>query len=193
MRDDAIVWVDLETTGSADDSEIIEIGSVITNTKDFSILSEFSQVIRCSAAGIERIRANPVVLNMHTKNGLLAELERGDGIPLWHADDLMSSWITGVVGASTEHIPLGGSGVSHFDRKFIRRDLPKVDKRLSYWAYDVGVLRRTWKLLGLPTLDDEGKDHRALADIILHVEEFKFYTNALSEYKAQFRPEVARQ
>lgn len=182
MNTDFILWIDLETTGSADDSEIIEVGAVLTDTKDFEITAEFSRLVQCSAEGLKQIYDNPKVTQMHTENGLLKELREGGHSSISEADKELSAWLDANWGKSTSHIPLGGSGVSHFDRKFIARYMPLMHKRMTYWAYDVGVLRRTFLLLSMPTwAGTEDKTHRALDDIKFHVEEYRWYCNYLRE------------
>lgn len=116
---------------------------------------------------------DPFVVDMHTKNGLLADCAKS-AVHAQDADAQLVAWIKKYT--SGDHIPLAGSGVSHFDRKYIQKDLPRFDKYLSYWAYDVGVLRRSLKLFGvdissMDTTDD--KSHRALQDIRAHIEEFR--------------------
>lgn len=118
---------------------------------------------------------DPVVLNMHTGNGLLDDAWASRN-SLADVDDLLTKWIKKYT--SGDHIPLAGSGVSHFDRFYIRKDLPRFDRYLSYWAYDTGVIRRTLKLFGIDAsfADTTGdKTHRALDDITAHVEEMRRY------------------
>jgi oligoribonuclease len=125
---------------------------------------------------------DPFVYSMHTFNGLLADVRKSE-TSMIDADAQMVEWIKQYT--KGDHIPLAGSGVSHFDRAFIRKDLPKFDKYLSYWAYDTGVIRRTLKLFGIDasfadTTDD--KTHRALDDIRAHVEEMRRYKKLFTEW-----------
>lgn len=179
-RKDLIFWIDLETTGSSDAEHIVEIGAAFTTATDFSVLSTFSQVIKPSMNGWDRLEANEFVLNMHKKSGLYEDM-KSSTVTLNEASTLLMDWFHGVAG-TTEHVPLAGSGVSHFDRKYIRRDLPELDSRLTYWAYDVGVLRRTFQLVGAPTYiagDVYEPKHRGLDDVRMHIDEFKFYTGLI--------------
>lgn len=184
IRTDYIVWVDLETTGSDSDvCDIIEVGAVITDAK-LNTLTEFSRVVTCSEEGIERILANDIVCKMHTNSGLLEELTQGATSSIARVDQDFVDWLSDTVKNRKDHVPLGGSGVSHFDRRFIHKQMPLADRRLSYWAYDVGVLRRTFKLAGLPWINSEDtKTHRGLDDIKGHVEEMQFAMNILGEWQ----------
>lgn len=188
-RDDVIVFLDLETTGNTDLDEIVEVGLVLT-TNDFDIIGDFKRVLAPTLDGMARIRARNVVLEMHTTSGLLDELTALPARDFFEDyDDIdteMCEWLDNLTGKSTEHIPFAGSGVVHFDRKYIRRDFPKFDKRLTYWAYDSGVLRRSWQLAGLPTTDRPANliGHRALDDAYASVAEYKSYTRQLKKLRS---------
>lgn len=184
-RYDLILFLDLETTGNTDYDEIVEVGLVLTDPT-FLVLGDYSRVIGPSPDGMNRILANPTVRSMHETSGLLEELRGMPGsdwvnTTLDEVDDEICEWLDGLSGRSTEHIPLAGSGVMHFDRKYIRRDFPRFDKRLTYWAYDSGVLRRTWSLAGLPIADRPKSlvAHRALDDAYASVAEYQEYTKQL--------------
>jgi oligoribonuclease len=186
-----VCFVDLECTGNRPLDQIIEIGAVMTdrNLNELSskqiVLSgpyemEGETIFLSRDGQFERM--DPFVVNMHTKNGLLADCAKSVTV-LSDADAKMTEWIRKYT--SGDHIPLAGSGVSHFDRAFIRKDFPKFDKYLSYWAYDTGVIRRTLKLFGIDasfadTTDD--KTHRALDDVRAHVEEMRRYKKMFSAW-----------
>lgn len=187
MTADKICWIDLETTGSRlETSQILEIGVAITDTEG-NIQAEQSWL---NPAGLDSLRIaelDPVVLKMHAESGLWTDLQKVYTDPLSvHGDPLfmrpglgsiskdIGTWLIGQNNLRTEHIPLAGSGVSHFDRPFIRRDLPNVDKLLTYWAYDVGVMRRMLRLVGHNSQTEETlPTHRALEDVKAHIAEFR--------------------
>lgn len=167
-----IVWFDGEMTGNRFDDHLIEIGAVLT---DRELVEVDSIQIVLALAPEFHAQMDPFVVKMHTINGLLADCAVSE-VESREADAQMTKWIKKYT--SGDHIPLAGSGVTHFDRPFIRRDLPKFDKYLSYWAYDTGVIRRTLKLFGIDAsfADTSGdKTHRALDDIRAHVEEMRRY------------------
>ena len=172
-----IAWLDLETTGNKDGDQIIEVGMVLTDaTPALNVIRTFREVIRPAAWVYVKAAMDPIVIEMHTQNGLIAEIDVRNP-----ADRFMTQErILDFLGPSTKHIPLGGSGVCHFDRKYIRRDWPKVDKRFTYWSYDVGVMRRMARLAGLtgPSVD---KPHRALDDALSAVNEARYYIKILGE------------
>jgi oligoribonuclease (3'-5' exoribonuclease) len=191
-RDDLIVFLDLETTGNTDLDEIVEVGLVLT-TPEMDIIGDFSRVLAPTLDGMNRIYQRQVVFDMHTTSGLLDELKalpaKDWGEDYDDVDSEICEWLDNLTGKSTEHIPFAGSGVMHFDRKYIRRDFPKFDKRLTYWAYDSGVLRRSWQLAGLPTADRPANlvGHRALDDAYASVAEYRSYLRQLSSLKSSTR------
>src|SRR5688500_17384324 len=161
-----IFWLDLETTGS--DLEvpsdivgvnvrhvILEIGAAITDMS-LNVLDGREIVIGHQIA-MENVK--PVVVDMHTKNGLWKDVAKSN-VRMGEADNELAEWIKRFNG--NDHMAFAGSGIMHFDRKFIRRDMPLVDKRLTQWGIDVGVIRRTFKdLLGSDEWPEDSKGHRA--------------------------------
>lgn len=168
-RDDIILWLDLETTGSSDSALVLEVGMALTGPgPKFETLDTFMAIIN---PGQLEAPMDEVVYQMHTKNGLLADLHvRGE---TWEAaTQRMAAWIDSAFGRSPQHVVLAGSGVGHFDRKFIRRDWPWLDKRLAYYCYDVGVLRRFCRMVGIDAgIDQTLTPHRALDDVFQHIRE----------------------
>jgi oligoribonuclease (3'-5' exoribonuclease) len=72
------------------------------------------------------------------------------------------------------HIKLAGSGVPHFDRKFIKRDLPFFDSTLTHYALDIGSTRRQLELAGITISTNFGfKSHRAVEDAAMHAQEMR--------------------
>lgn len=182
-RNDAILWIDLETTGSSDAAKVVEFGAAITDqSSNLYILDEFTATLREDDTPWEA----EVVNQMHMKSGLAEDLKTPDYTDVGDLEKAVLRWINNRLGFSTEHIPWGGSGVGHFDSKYIRRDFPYLSKRLTYWVYDVGVMRRMLRLVGIEykSGDAEIKTHRALDDIRLHIEEAREYLRLLEGVKS---------
>jgi oligoribonuclease len=181
-----ICWIDLECTGSGDEDSIIEVGAVLTD-RDFTELDYYHAVV---GVDIKKYKIDPFVVDMHTRNDLLHDVIF-NGVPIEQVDAEMVEWIR--LFTKGDHIPLGGSGVSHYDRKYIKRELPEFDKYLTYWAYDVGSLRRYLRLFGFEIPDrKEGLNHRALDDIRDHIEEAKQYRNTLRDLLAGPQSDVQK-
>jgi oligoribonuclease len=177
VNKDFILFLDLETTGNLDEDEIIEIGCVLMDSKSLQQVSVFSAVIAPSPEAMARMMENTIVRHMHEKNGLLQDVARTNNkMSTGEVDNVLCFWLNGFC-HGTNHVPYGGSGVTHFDRKFINKYLPKFAKRLTYWAYDMGCVRRTFELADGPVMSSppSGKAHRALDDACYHANELRFY------------------
>lgn len=167
-----IYWTDLETTGSdLDGNQILEIGAVITDMQLRPIQAR-EYVLPMTM----KVEMKPVVVQMHTKNGLFEDA-RESKWTLAEVDEELEEWIRSFNGSN--HMAFAGSGVGHFDRQFYARDLPLTTARLTYWPLDVGVVRRFFTMLaGTDWLNDDNvsdpKSHRALADVYYHISEARY-------------------
>lgn len=181
LRDSPVIaWFDLETTGSADDDRIIEVGFTLT---DRQLVPQASLRFVAKPRNYRRLRArmDPVVVEMHTANGLLDDVERlGESIAF--ADERIAALLKEYNGSN--HTPFAGSGVGHFDRKFIKAEMPQTNKRLTYWPLDIGVLRRWFVLWGIEAPESamaaQAKTHRAPDDIFEHIKEARAYREHLT-------------
>ena len=117
------------------------------------------------------------VVEMHTKNGLFADIEAGLGLPCEVVEgeiiDLLSTF-----GRKHDFI-IAGSGVGHYDKpKVVEEAMPKLDKWLQYPTLDIGVIRRALGFVGRSDLQRAGltfsgdpradKPHRGIDDIKDH-------------------------
>lgn len=172
-----IAWIDLECTGNRPTSEILEVGLAVTD-RELNVLHQSDFIIRPSE--VWEWSMDDVVREMHTVNGLIRDVKT-KGLPRAEVDQVIADFLHDLDNGN--HIPFAGSGVSHYDRRYIQKDLPLTDKRLSYWALDVGVVRRTLTMvcgIQLPEAElKEAKTHRALDDILVHIEEMRVYRDWL--------------
>lgn len=178
-----LAWVDLETTGlDPEEDQILEVAMVLT-TEALEILSSSWFVINPWPEGNASralSRIDPYVRNMHTENGLIDEA-LNDGIPLATAEARLVDAATGR-GVMT----LAGSSV-HFDRSFLRLDMPELLNRMGHRHVDVSAVREMAKMWspGLMEtfhgwLDANGKDssgstHRAMSDITRSIDLARFF------------------
>lgn len=180
-----LIWIDLETTGVHHiDDPILEIGMIVTeSTPPFADLAQGSWVVNPSVSGRGdwRGRLGDYVKNMHTENGLLRDVEDVDvAVGLDQAESEITNMLSTI---GREHnFMLAGSGVGHFDRRFIESQMPKLAKWLQYPNLDVGVIRRAFSFAKRDdlvefgtTFEGEDKPHRGLADVRDHLEEFRLY------------------
>lgn len=178
-----VAWLDLETTGTDEKADpIIEVGvALCEDTPAMEPVDEFQAVINPGPtfwAGFPR-NVEDVVVSMHDANGLWEEAREGRFIGT--IDVQLAAWLKDYAGS--RHVILAGSGVSHFDRRFITAQMPLTDKRLTFWSLDVGsvrrMLRRTAPGLVRPERT-EGKAHRALVDALDHRDEWLTYEAAMA-------------
>lgn len=192
---DVICWLDLETSGSRDYDAILEIGiALTTQTPELEIVKTFSKVVRPALFDSTILpRMDPVVVEMHTNSGLFDDI-----YALPHPDyqsqvvkdteEEVLKFLVNNTDYSKKRVPLAGSGVSHFDRKYVKRDWPSVDEFFTYWAYDVGAVRRYLRLSGVTLPKHIDKPHRALNDVLLHIEEARTYMKAFKGLKLNDSP-----
>lgn len=169
------VWLDLEMTGlDPDDCAIIEIGVIITGP-DLRPLDEIERVVWQPEEVLQRME--PVVREMHTKNGLLAKV-RASSTSLRVAErDVMEL---------VAHHCHPGEGVLagnsiHTDRRFLIKYMPMLERYLHYRMVDVSslkVLSRAW----YPGFSEPRKGptgHTALADLRASIAELQHYRDHL--------------
>ncbi|MDY7230173.1 oligoribonuclease [Hyalangium rubrum] len=165
------VWLDLEMTGlDPDTCAIIEIGVIITGP-DLRPLAEMERVIWQPEEVL--LRMEPVVKDMHTRNGLLGKV-RSSPTSLRIAERDVTALVADHC-AINEGILCGNS--IHTDRRFLIKYMPMLERFLHYRMVDVTslkVLSRAW----YPNTFEPRKGvagHTALADIRASITELQFY------------------
>lgn len=184
MTDKLYAWLDLETTGSDERRDsILEIGIAISDAT-FHPMATFERVIKCSPHARD---AAPIrVREMHDANGLWTAA-LASSFEVDEADREAMMWLKSY---TDEQFILAGSGVGHFDSRFLRQHMPATARRLTYWPMDVGVIRRFLPLCGfdVPPAED-GKPHRALADALHHMDEVRLYLGMVKTAHVQSEDE----
>ncbi len=174
---DRLVWIDCEMTGldlGAD--ALIEVAALVTDF-DLNVLGDgVDVVIKPPAEALEQMV--PFVREMHTKSGLLTELD--SGTTMEDAQALVLAYIK-------EHCPdgsrppLAGNTVAT-DRSFLARDMPELEAFLHYRIVDVSSIKelsRRWYPRTYYNAPAKTGGHRALADIQESIEELRFYREAV--------------
>ena len=175
-------WIDLETTGTDEtDGSVLEVGLVVA-TAGGTVLDFDEWLVAPDPTHLAAL--DPVVYEMHRTSGLLAEIEdveRSGGLPPVATVDaevaaVLDRWTV------NGRIILAGSGVAHFDARWIRRHLPSTARRLTYWTWDVGVVRRFLATVDLAlVVPPPDKAHRGLADARDHLAEWRHYRDLIRE------------
>lgn len=177
-RSQPILWLDLETTGlDVNHDRILEVAAVLTNG-DLKVIESYHAVLKWPKETLEQLITEPEVWEMHSRNGLIdACVEASATLPDVSGDLLrfLDDYVDG-------QVILAGSGVAHFDLLWLREWLPRVAERLAYYTLDIGIVRRFLQIVvGLPEEDRPQVPHRALDDVLLHIEEARAYRDRLRE------------
>lgn len=157
-----LLWLDLETTGlDPRECQVLEIAVMQADlATPFEVSPFYSTVIRHDGVNLSSF-----VLDMHTKNGLLAECV-WSSVSVKDVDTELSELVPQV--ERSEMPVLAGSSI-HFDHDFIRVHLPNFAKRLSHRHYDVSAIKLFCESIGMPALP-KAEAHRAQADVLESVD-----------------------
>lgn len=159
-----LIFLDLETTGLREDKDpILELAMVAVALPTFAVVAEFSNVIRPDIWSTVKRNLHEKVATMHAASGLSAELDSGAGVAAHIVEGLAVNFVNAHAPQTLAwHTPLAGANPD-FDRRFLRKQMPKLHRAFSYRSFDV----RTLTLLSdwvSGTQLSEGAPHRALAD-----------------------------
>lgn len=182
----AFVWCDLETTGLDAQCELIlSLGLLITDAQ-FNEVARGEWTIDPREPLVHRTM-DPYVRDMHTKNGLLARIERGECLPLEQAEEYACDFLDLHLGPPRESIkerpPMAGNSVS-FDREFVREHCPDLIQRFNYRLLDVS----SFKVLAMAQCPgarewnasrDQNIAHTPIADLVSSIAELNHWKEEL--------------
>lgn len=171
---DVLVWLDMEMSGLDPQRErIIEIATILTDGQ----LTEI-------AIGPELVIHQPddILAAMddwntkhHGASGL-TERVRQSQVTDADAEAQTIAFIDAHVAARDRPVLAGNS--IHQDRRFIRRYMPALEKRLHYRMVDVSTIKelaRRWYPQVIAKQPAKRDTHRALDDIRESIDELRFY------------------
>jgi len=177
-----LFWLDLETAGlSPDRDAILELAIAEADLeRPFDIGPVQRWVLSRPAAPL-----TPFILDMHTKNGLLAECDRSTTTVAVVEEALL---VTVPEVADREDTPtLAGSSI-HFDHGFLRVHMPRLAARFSHRHYDISAVKLFCRSLGMPKLP-RAEAHRAAADVLESVEHARMCKMWIRGCAAHGRPQ----
>jgi oligoribonuclease len=168
-----LVWIDLEMTGlDTVRHTVVEIAVLVTDSNLELVDDGIDLVIHASAD--ELARMDDFVRNMHSKSGLLPQIEASTR-SLAAAGVEVLEYLGERIPANTA--PLCGNSIG-VDRRFLDRYLPTVDQYLHYRSIDVSSLKelcRRWNPGVYKGRPAKKETHRALDDIRESLEELRYY------------------
>jgi oligoribonuclease len=178
------IWIDLETTGlDPDNDRIIEVGWFLSDHHK-QITEEQSVLITPDKTAWELMQQDLFVQTMHTKNGLLKDMEAFGTIMVEDAEDQI---LEDLAKHGAEVPVLAGASV-HFDRAFIRTWMPRLDRKLMHRHLDTSALRLFFDSLGYYSVGQKEREtvHRALEDIVDTFDLYKRYVELVQELEYSY-------
>jgi len=171
---DVLVWLDMEMTGLDPERErVIEIATILTDGQLTEIAIGPELVIRQPD---EILAAMDDWNTKHHGASGLTERVRQSQITDADAEARTIAFIDAHV-SSRDRPVLAGNSI-HQDRRFIRRYMPALEKRLHYRMVDVSTIKelaRRWYPQVIARQPAKRDTHRALDDIRESIEELRFY------------------
>jgi len=157
-----LMWLDLETTGlSPTKQHVLEVALWVADLNaPFDAAPAYQSVVYFPRTRWGEL--GPVVLEMHTKNGLLEDCSRASAPLIEHVEQQLLTYVP--LEKERDDKPILAGSTIHFDHSFVEVHLPKVHARLSYRHYDVSGLKLFCQSMGMPKFR-KAEVHRADADI----------------------------
>ena len=162
-----LLWLDLEMTGLSPETDVILEAAAVITDKDFKELEAYQNVVKQEKKHLDGM--DSWNQKCHRKSGLFELIPKGKSLGSVE-QDLLSLLETHF--KSEDKVVLAGNCI-YQDRNFIRKYMPKLDKRLYYRMLDVTA----WKLIAQQKGYDFEKEnkHRALDDTRESIREMSYY------------------
>lgn len=170
-----LVWLDLETIGLNErEHPIIESGIIVTD-RFGNERSRISRVVGYSKnymlPRMARENLDPIVYDMHNKNGLFEEVEAACGlVDMGHheyrrpeVERLLIEWLD-VVTEGSQRYQMAGASI-HYDRRFLSAQMPRLESWFHYRNYDVSTILGLAHLAQVKCPYEKRNIHRAIPDI----------------------------
>ena len=173
-----LAWIDLEMTGlDPAKNVIVEIATLITNN-DLEIIAEGPSLV-IQATEDDLAKMDPYVIEMHTRSGLLNEIQNSE-VTLEEAGKATMDFLRSHIDKE-KTVPLAGNSIGT-DRRFLAQWLPDIENFLHYRCVDVSSIKELAKRWFPEILVDAPKKeggHRAMDDIKASVKELEFYRSRI--------------
>ena len=173
MKRAKLLWVDLEMTGlDPAKDKILEVAAIATDM-DLNELARFEATVKVDDTLMKSRMVGPFwEKNAASRDALFENNQSGRSIEAVE-DDLLKF----IDQYCTKELYLAGNSI-HQDRKFIEREMPRLDARLHYRMLDVSA----WKIYFEQARNQKftkPENHRALDDIEGSIGELKWYLTFL--------------
>ncbi|MDU3274913.1 oligoribonuclease, partial [Varibaculum cambriense] len=162
---DPLVWIDCEMTGlDLEQDCLVEVAVIITDGQTEIVDEGIDLLIKPKAGALEHM--GDFVREMHTKSGLLKELESPAALELAEAEKQVLDYIKRFVPGKGQAL-LAGNSVGT-DKQFLEKEMPQVISHLHYRLIDVSSVKelaKRWYPRAFYQAPEKHGGHRALADI----------------------------
>jgi oligoribonuclease len=166
--------MDLEMTGLDPRRHVIvEIATLVTDDHLNLVAEGPDLVIHADAAALDLME--PIVHDMHTKSGLLPQIEAST-VTLEEAGAATLAFLREHI-PEARTVPLCGNSIGT-DRRFLDAHLPEIEEYLHYRSIDVSTLKelmKRWNPALLGKRPEKATGHRAMDDIKESLEELRYY------------------
>lgn len=152
---------------------IVEIATLLTDD-ELNVVAEGPDLV-VKASEEDLAAMDPVVLEMHTKSGLL-ELIRASTVTVEEAAEQTLSFLRQHI-ESPGSVPLCGNSIG-MDRRFLAMYMNEIEEFLHYRSVDVSTIKelaRRWYPVVMAEAPRKEAGHRALDDITESVNELRYY------------------
>jgi oligoribonuclease len=180
MTKPAFICIDLETTGlDYDKCCIIEAGLVVAD-ENLEVIAADSWLVRPTT---DMSEMDDFVRDMHTKNGLLADLENcedewGNPVPPPSVNAVQQQILDWLDGLELEAgvFPMFGSSIG-FDRRMLSIHMPNLEAWFHYRNIDMSTIKEVAKIWrpDLKWKPNGSKAHRVLDDCLATLDEARYY------------------
>ncbi|HET9990792.1 MAG TPA: oligoribonuclease [Kofleriaceae bacterium] len=174
MAADVLVWLDMEMTGLDPAKErIIEMATILTDGNLVEIATGPDLVIHQDD---EILAAMDDWNKKHHGGSGLVDRVKASTVTEADAEAQTVAFINAHVSAKDRPVLAGNS--IHQDRRFVRRFMPVLEKRLHYRMVDVSTIKevaRRWFPAICAKQPQKKETHRALDDIRESIDELRFY------------------
>ena len=169
-----ILWLDLEMTGLLPETDVIIEAAAIITDKDFNELETYQNVVKQDKKHLDAM--DTWNQKCHRKSGLFELIPNGKSLRSVE-QDLLS--LLEAHFKSEDQVVIAGNCI-YQDRSFIRKHMPRLDKRLYYRMLDVTA----WKIIAEQKgyIFKKENKHRALDDTRESIKEMLYYLNNI-EFK----------
>ena len=174
---DKILWLDLEMTGLIPETDvIIEAAAIVTNDQ-LEELECYHSVVKQGKNSLEGM--DKWNQKCHRQSGLYDLVPKGKDLFLVEEDLL--SLVTKYFGEKDHFVILAGNCISQ-DRNFIRKYMPRLDKKLFYRMLDVTAWKLIFERQGF--IFEKANKHRAVEDTRESIREMRFYLDNMNFKKS---------